>query len=74
MKFNFVVFVKNKQSLLELVEWLHSNRQHCAKFECSTLAGYVVVLVYEGDYEALKYASRLGSIVVIPKQNGGETK
>jgi hypothetical protein len=54
MKFNFVVFVKNKQSLLELVEWLHSNRQHCAKFECSTLAGYVVVLVYEGDYEALK--------------------
>jgi hypothetical protein len=70
--FNFIVVVKNNEALLDLVEWLHSNRQHCAKFECSTLAGYVVVLVYEGDYEALKYASMKGTIVVIPKQNGGE--
>jgi hypothetical protein len=72
MKFNFVVFVKNKQALLELVEWLHSNRQHCAKFECSTLAGYVVVLVYEGDYEALKQSCKHGTVVVIPKSGGEE--
>lgn len=74
MKFNFVVFVKNNQSLLEFVEWLHSNKQHYSKFECTTLSGFVVVLVYEGDYEALKQSSQYGTIVVIPRQNGGEAK
>jgi hypothetical protein len=72
MKFDFAVFVKNNQSLLELVEWLHSNKQHHSKFECSTLSGFVVVLVYEGDYEALKHSCRCGTIVVISKANGGE--
>ena len=72
MKFNFVVFLRNNQSLLELVEWLHSNPSHLKRFECTTLSGFVVVIVFEGDCEAFKYASKLGSIVVVPKQNGGE--
>jgi hypothetical protein len=73
MKFDFAVFVKNNQSLLELVEWLHSNKQHHSKFECSTLSGFVVVLVYEGDYEVLKQASQYGALIIIPRQ-GGEVK
>jgi hypothetical protein len=72
VKFNFIVVVRNNQSLLNLVEWLHSNSHHFKKFECSTLGGFVVVLVYEGDYEALKHSCRCGTIVVISKANGGE--
>jgi hypothetical protein len=70
MRFNFVVFCRNNQSLLELIEWLHSNKQHHSKFECSVLQGFVVVLVQEGDYEALKYAVMKGTIVVIPHKGG----
>jgi erythromycin esterase-like protein len=72
--FNFIVVVKNNQSLLDLVEWLHSNKHRYRKFECSTLQGLVVVIVHGGDYEALKQSSQKGMVVVIPKQNGGETK
>jgi hypothetical protein len=71
MKFNFAVFVRNNQSLLELVEWLHSNSAHLGRFECSTLKDFIVVLVHDGDYEALRQASQYGIIVVIPR-NGGE--
>jgi hypothetical protein len=70
--FNFIVVVKNNQSLLDLVEWLHSNKHHYRKFECSTLQGFVVVLVYEGDYEALKQSCKHGTVVVIPKSGGEE--
>jgi hypothetical protein len=70
MKFNFIVVTKNNTALLELVEWLHSNPQHFSKFECSTLNGFVVILVYDGDYEALKQACRKETVVVILK--GGE--
>jgi hypothetical protein len=38
------------------------------KFECSTLGGFVVVLVYDGDYEALKYSATKGTIVVVTKE------
>jgi hypothetical protein len=58
---------------LELVEWLHSNSSHLKKFECSALEGFVVVIVYEGDYEVLKQASQYGSLIIIPRQ-GGEVK
>ena len=70
MKFNFAVFVRNSQSLLELVEWLHSNSSHLKKFECSSLGGFIVVLIHEGDYEALKYAATKGTIIVVT--NGGD--
>ena len=72
MKFNFVVFVRNNQSLLELVEWLHSNSAHLGRFECSTLGGFVVVIIQGGNYEALKYAVTKGTIVVVT--NGGDKK
>jgi hypothetical protein len=74
MKFNFIVFCRNNRSLIELVEWLHSNSSHLEKYECSTLGGFVVVLVYEGDYEALKQSCMHGTVIVLPKLNGGETK
>jgi hypothetical protein len=73
MRLNFVVFVRNNQLLLNLVEWLHSNKHHYSRFECSAFGGFVVVLVYEGDYEALRQASQYGTLVIIPRQ-GGETK
>jgi hypothetical protein len=42
------------------------------RFECSTLGGFVVVIIQGGDYEALKHAATKGTIVVIT--NGGEEK
>jgi hypothetical protein len=53
---------------LELVEWLHSNSSHLKKFECSALEGFVVVIVWDGDYEALKYSTTKGTIVVVTKE------
>jgi hypothetical protein len=73
VKVDFIVVTKNSQDLLDLVEWLHCNPSHYRKFECSALTSFVVVLVYEGDYEALKYSSTKGTIVVIP-HNGGEVR
>jgi len=72
LKFNFVVFCRNNETLLELVDWLHSNSSHLRRFECSTLGGFVVVIIQGGDYEALKHAATKGTIVVIT--NGGEEK
>jgi hypothetical protein len=74
VKFNFIVFCHNNQPLLELIEWMHSNSSHMKRFECSTLGGFVVVLVCEGDYEALKKACMHGTVVVLSKPNGGEAK
>jgi hypothetical protein len=64
VKCNFAVFVKNSSQLLSFIEYL-SNRYRFTVHPFNSIV--VVVLVYEGDDQALREAVKSG-IVIIPQQ------